>query len=34
MLYRIYTGAIVLAWYPFYLSILAVDKIKEKLDLD
>ena len=34
MLYRIYTGAIVLAWYPFYLSILAVDKLKEKLGLD
>ena len=34
MLYRLYTAAIVLAWYPVYLSIVAVDKIKQKLNLD
>jgi len=34
MLYRLYTAAIVLAWYPVYLSILAVDKVKQKLNLD
>ena len=34
MLYRIYTIAVVVAYYPIYLSILAVDKIKEKLNID
>jgi len=34
MFYKAYTLAMVVAWYPFYLSILAVDKIKEKFDLD
>ena len=34
MLYRIYTAAVVIAWYPIYLSILAIDKIKQKLDID
>lgn len=33
MLYRIYTNFIVLAYYPIYLSILAVDKVKQKLDI-
>jgi len=26
--------AVAVAYYPIYLSILAVDKIKQKLDLD
>jgi hypothetical protein len=34
MLYRIYTAAVVLAYYPIYLSILTVDKIKQKLDIN
>jgi hypothetical protein len=34
MLYKAYTIAIVVAYYPIYLSILAVDKIKQKFDLD
>ena len=34
MLYRWYTAAVVVAYYPIYLSILAVDKIKQKLDID
>jgi len=34
MLYKVYTMAIVIAYYPIYLSILAVDKIKQKFDLD
>jgi hypothetical protein len=33
MFYKAYTLAMVVAWYPVYLSILAVDKIKEKLDI-
>ena len=32
--FKIYTLAITFAYYPIYLSILAVDKIKQKLDLD
>jgi len=32
--YKAYTLAIVLAWYPVYLSILAVDNIKQKFDID
>ncbi len=31
MWYKIYTMAIVVAYYPIYLSILGVDKIKQKL---
>jgi len=34
MLYKICNLAIVVAYYPVYLSILAVDKIKQKLDID
>ena len=34
MLYKAYTLAVVAAYYPIYLSILAVDKIKQKLNLD
>lgn len=34
MLYKVYTLAMLVAYYPVYLSILAVDKIKQKLDLD
>jgi hypothetical protein len=34
MLYKAYTLAIVVVYYPVYLSILAVDKIKQKLDID
>jgi len=33
MLYRIYTLAVTVTYYPIYLSILGVDKIKQKLDL-
>ena len=32
MLYRLYTAAIVLAYYPIYLCILAADKIEQKLN--
>jgi hypothetical protein len=32
--YRVYTTIVVIAYYPIYLSILAVDKIKQKLDID
>ncbi len=31
MLYRLYTNFVVLAYYPVYLSILAVDKIKQSV---
>jgi hypothetical protein len=34
MFYRIYTLVVLVAYYPVYLSILAVDKIKQKFDLD
>jgi len=34
MLYRWYTMAIVVAYYPIYLTILSVDKIKQKLDIE
>jgi len=34
MVYRIYTLAVTVAYYPVYLSILGMDKIKQRLDLD
>ena len=34
MFHRTCTVIMVLAYYPIYLSILAVDKIKQKLDID
>ena len=34
MAYKIYTLAVTLAYYPVYLSILGLDKIKQKLDID
>ena len=34
MAYKIYTLAVTLAYYPVYLSILGLDKIKQKLDKD
>jgi len=34
MIYKTYTLAMLVAYYPIYLSILAVDKIKQKFDLD
>jgi len=34
MLYRFYTKLVVIAYYPIYLSILGIDKIKQKLDID
>jgi len=34
MAYKIYTLAVTVAYYPIYLSILGVDKIKQKLDID
>ncbi len=34
MLYKFYTLAVLTAYYPIYLAILGVDKIKQKLDID
>ena len=31
MWFRFYTGVVVAAYYPIYLTILATDKIKQKL---
>ena len=34
MLYNFYDKLMTVAYYPLYLSILVVDKIKQKLDID
>jgi hypothetical protein len=32
MWFRLYTAIVVIAYYPIYLSLLAADKIQQKLD--